>query len=69
MALVVDTCVLLDLRLGDAVHGPPAVACLSAHAAQGLLICPPAARWGALGVAGYEEPKAAKGLRAGSRLP
>ena len=40
MALVVDTCVLLDLRLGDAVYGAPAVACLSAHAAQGLLICP-----------------------------
>ena len=38
MALVIDTRVLLDLRLGDAVHGPPAVACLTAHASQGVLV-------------------------------
>ena len=40
MAMVIDTCVLLDLRLGDPVHGPKAVACLSIHSAQDLLICP-----------------------------
>lgn len=40
MALVVDTCVLLDLRLGEPGHGQQAVACLIAHEAQGLLVCP-----------------------------
>jgi hypothetical protein len=40
MALVLDTCVLLDLRLGDPTHGQRAVSCLSAHASWGFVVCP-----------------------------
>ena len=40
MALVVDTCVLLDVRMGDPVHGPLAAGCLQARASEGLVVCP-----------------------------
>ena len=40
MAWVVDTSVLLDIRLNDPSFGIASAACLARHLADGLLICP-----------------------------
>ncbi len=40
MAWVVDTSVLLDIRLPDPVFGMASAKCLARHFAEGLVICP-----------------------------
>ncbi len=40
MAWVVDTSVLLDIRLLDPVFGPASAACLQEHLSSGLVLCP-----------------------------
>lgn len=40
MAWVVDTCVLLDIALGDAVYGKRSAKALSARLRSGLVVCP-----------------------------
>jgi predicted nucleic acid-binding protein len=40
MAWVVDTSVLLDVRVGHPVHGAASAECLQRHASAGLVICP-----------------------------
>ena len=40
MAWVVDTSVVLDLITADPVHELPSTACLEAHLADGLVVCP-----------------------------
>ena len=40
MAWVVDTSVLLDVRMNDAVFGLASAQCLATHLADGLVISP-----------------------------
>ena len=40
MAWVVDTCVLLDVRLDDPNFGRASAACLEAHSTDGLVLSP-----------------------------
>lgn len=40
MAWVVDTCVLLDVRLDDPTFGRASAACLETHSPDGLHLCP-----------------------------
>lgn len=40
MAWVVDSCVLLDIRMNDANFGLPSARCLAAHLSEGLTIAP-----------------------------
>ena len=40
MAWVVDTCILLDIRLRDAVFGVSSARCLQSHLRDGLVISP-----------------------------
>lgn len=40
MAWVVDTSVLLDIRLNDPAFGVSSAACLTRHAQDGLVVCP-----------------------------
>ena len=40
MAWVVDTCILLDIRLRDAVFGVSSAYCLQSHLKDGLVISP-----------------------------
>lgn len=40
MAWVVDTCILLDIRLRDEAFGVPSAHCLQARLPDGLVICP-----------------------------
>ena len=40
MAWVVDSCVLLDIRMNDATHGLASAQCMAAHLAEGLTIAP-----------------------------
>ena len=40
MAWIVDTCVLLDVRLDDPNFGRASAACLEAHSPDGLRLCP-----------------------------
>lgn len=40
MAWVVDTCILLDLRIGHPQFALPSAECLERHAADGLLVAP-----------------------------
>lgn len=40
MAWVVDTSVLLDIRLNDPTFGPASARCLSQYRVDGLVICP-----------------------------
>ena len=40
MAWVVDTCVMLDVRINDPAFGVSSARCLSHYASDGLIICP-----------------------------
>lgn len=40
MAWVVDTCVLLDIRIGDSAFAEKAARCLIHHQSEGLLVAP-----------------------------
>lgn len=40
MSWIVDTCVLLDVRLADPKFGRASAACLEAHSPDGLRLCP-----------------------------
>ena len=40
MPWVVDTCILVDVRMNDAKFGLPSAQCLAAHLADGLVISP-----------------------------
>lgn len=40
MAWVVDTSIVLDIHTGDPIFEPASTACLQAHLADGLVICP-----------------------------
>ena len=40
MAWVVDTCVMLDVRIDDSAFGVSSAQCLSHYAVDGLIICP-----------------------------
>lgn len=40
MAWVVDTCVLIDVAIGDPAHGLRSARCLESHRRMGLLVCP-----------------------------